>query len=332
MESLSFGLAALYVAIAAWVYFDAVEHGRRYAAGWGLLLLALGWLFLLPVLIYFLVRNSGRHVEPAKGAATRQYLVTASFGALVLTVTGASWAIGAAVAPSNFSTTSDYRDALASAIAACVVGSILWISHWKIMNRRVATRERDDEFRAIYALRVTEVLTAAFVLGFVTVTSGLLLLGGAVSAAAQASYAASANWLPALGPFLVSGAAAAYHVQFHRAQSRTALAARFASIPAPLPIEPPRYAAAGYAPAPVPPPRTPPPSYQAWPTPAAGVVSGPTVGTAAAALPTTAQGARREGKFCTHCGKGHDPEDAFCSACGAALVHSRSDQKSQPVG
>ena len=327
MSALSFGAAALVWALASWVYFDATEHGKRFPVIWGLVMLFLGWT-VIPEIIYFSVRNQGAHMEVADRVGIRQYLVTTSFTTMALSVAGASTALAAGLvwAVSDRLSTNDFRDLLASSLAALIIGAVLWWPHWSRMDRKLKADLPDDQFRALYGLRRTQTLTSIFMFGGAAALTALWFLGGAFSAALQATYAGATGWLPVLGPALFCGAAAAYHAAFYRRVEASEEAKRFAAIapakliepPArrvtswsgpqtPTPWQPSRGPAAGappygyYAQSPGVVPSAPPP-LPAQPPTAPPAVSGP-------AAPA----------FCGKCGAGTPPGDQFCRACGARL-------------
>jgi hypothetical protein len=199
----------------------------------------LGW-SLIPEIVYLAVRNQGTHLEVADHVGARQYLVTTSFTSMALTVAGASTALASALvwAVSDGLSTNDFRDLLASSLAALIIGALIWLPHWKGMEHLLTGEMTDSEFRALYGLRRTQLLTSIFVFGGVAVLTGLWVLGGAFSALFQATYAGATGWLPVLGPALFCAAAAGYHGVYYRNVEGSGLAQRFAVIPAAKVIEP----------------------------------------------------------------------------------------------
>ncbi|HET7523545.1 MAG TPA: zinc-ribbon domain-containing protein [Acidimicrobiales bacterium] len=334
MSAISFGAAALVWALASWVYFDATEHGKRYPFIWALVMLFLGWA-VIPEIIYLSVRNQGAHLEVADRMGARQYLVTTSFTTMALCVAGASTALAAGLvwAVSDRLSTNDFRDLLASSLAAVIIGAVLWRPHWSVMDRQLKADLPDDQFRALYGLRRTQTLTSIFLFGGVAALTTLWFLGGAFSAMLQATYAGATGWLPVLGPALFCGAAAAYHAAFYRRVEASEQAKRFAAIPPAELIEPPRRQVASWSGPQSGTPWSPPQTGTPW-QPSSGPVAGatpygsygpppgavPTVPPPVSAQPgpTVASGPGRPA-FCGKCGIESSPGDQFCRACGARL-------------
>jgi hypothetical protein len=300
MQALSFGAAAVVVAIGAWIFFDATDRGRKYAWLWavGFLLLAFTVLgAVLVLIIYFATRNSGTRHEVADGAALRLYLIVATFTSLALMVAGAAAAAAAGLlyAVSDHLSNNDFRDLAASALAAFIVGAAVWWPHWRAVGGRLGTLAGDDEFRASYVVRHAEILMAIFVFGVVAVGNALVVLGGGIAALFHTTHADAAWWLPELGVVIVTGAAAWYHVEVLRRAGDSSLGRRFRGIPAPPPIESRPPAVAAYPSA----PQGYPPTAQAYaPMAPAGYPPGqptpvwapPVVGTPATPAPSTAAG------------------------------------------
>lgn len=300
MQAMVFGVLALGWALASWVYFDATDRGKRYPIIWALAVLFLGWA-LIPEVIYLAVRNEGRRLEVADHVGVRQYLVTTSFTSMALSVAGASTALAAALvwSVSDQLSTNDFRDLLASSLAALIIGAALWWPHWNRMDRQLRGEMPDREFRSLYGLRRTQLLTSIFLFGGIAVLTTLWVLGGAFSALFHATYAGASGWLPVLGPALFCGAAAAYHAAYYGNEEGSGQAQRFASIPSAQVIEP------------APLPAAPLPTPQAW-TP----TYSPYIPPAAPAAPVTAS----EGGFCGKCGTRSLSGDQFCRSCGAGLA------------
>jgi|GEM_PF-3597528 len=240
MNAVGIALAVfILVGLTSWVFFDAVDRGKKHAWLWALAVIATVPTGIGPFIVaavYFFNRNSGVRREVAEGAALRLYLVVATFCTLVLAVVGASTALGiflAHLVPDNLGVDT-YRAPLASAISAGIVGTVLWWGHWRTLNRRVGVCADDGSFRAMFSLRRTELLTAMFLLGAAAALAALVLLEGAVSALIHAQMlGATAHWLPAVAPLIFAGGAALYHYTFYRRAAQSTLAARFHSMPSP---------------------------------------------------------------------------------------------------
>jgi hypothetical protein len=337
MTAMYFGLPALVFALASWVYFDATERGKPWAFAWGLAVLLLGWT-LIPVVVYFSVRNQPPRLEVADKVAVRQYLVTTALTSMALTVAGAATAVAAALvwAVSRGYSTNSFRDLLASSLAAALVGAAIWVPHWQWLARRLDGQHPDAEFRALYALRRRELLTATFLFGGLAALTTLWVLGGALSALLQASYAAATVWLPVLGPALACAAAAAYHARYYLRVEASEPRRRFDSLPAPgiiplpsrpVPWAPARHGAVWVGPQPPVTPvdisgrqsgpsgasrqDVPRPSPQPPSTPISGPVTPGGDGGSPALSPP--------GPFCTKCGTPGQPGDQFCRACGTRM-------------
>lgn len=337
MQAMTFGVMALGWALASWVYFDATERGKRYPWIWALLVLFFGW-SLLPEVVYLAVRNQGARLEMAEHVGVRQYLVTTSFTTMALTVAGASTAMASALvwAVSDQLSSNDLRDLLASSLAALVIGAALWVPHWSRIGHQLEGEMPDREFRSLYGLRRTELLTSIFLFGGIAALTALWVLGGALSALLQATYAGATGWLPVLGPALFCGAAAAYHAAYYRRFEGSEQARRFASLgPAAL-IQPPPHQVPLWTPTPAGTPWRPPGMPNVGPPPygsyGAPVTAGrppaeegvrPLEGSPVTPSPGLADGsvtATPAAAFCGRCGARSATEDRFCRACGARLV------------
>jgi hypothetical protein len=338
MIAIEFGLPALGWALASWVYFDATERGKPWAFLWGLAVLLLGWT-LIPLIVYLSVRNQPPRFEVADQVAVRQYLVTTALTSIALTVAGGATALAAALvwAVSKGYSTNDFRDLLASSLAAALVGAAIWVPHWQWLARRLDGELPDAEFRALYALRRSEVLTATFLFGGLAALTTLWVLGGALSALLQASYAAATLWLPFLGPALACATAATYHARYYLRMESSEQRRRFERLPAPSIISPPLR--------PVPwttaprgavwvgpqPPATPADlsgrqsnaygvSEQKAPSPAPQPSSSGIKNTVTPFGESDRNpGSSPVGRFCGKCGTPSPPGDQFCRACGTRL-------------
>jgi len=343
VQALSFGVAALVVAVAAWIFFDATDRGKKYAWLW-----ALGFLLLLVtfvgsailLIVYFAQRNSGRRQEVAEGAALRLYLIDATFTSLVLMVAGAGTAMAAGLlyAVSDHLSNSDFRDLAASALSAFIIGAAVWWPHWRAVSKRLDHLDDDAEFRALYVLRSAEILMATFVFGIVALGNALVVLGGGISALFHTTHANAAWWLPELGVVVATGLAAWYHADAFRRGSKSQPGRRFQTIPAPRLIEPKSGPPVTYPPAPqayAPAPQPYPPSPQAG-VPAVQTPSPwapPGIDAAVATTqeppppPAEAQAARvSRSSFCPHCGCPLEAGDAFCRSCGTKVERVEARQ------
>ena len=357
MQALSFGAAALGVAVAAWIFFDATDRGKKYAWLW-----ALGFLVLLVTLVgsaillivYFAQRNSGRRQVVAEGAALRLYLIDATFTALALMVAGAATAMAAGLlyAVSDHLSNSDFRDLAASALSAFIVGAAVWLPHWRAVAKRLDHLDDDAEFRALYVLRTAETLVATFVFGIVALGNALVVLGGGISALFHTTHANAAWWLPELGIVIATGLAAWFHADAFRRGSKSHLGLRFQAIPAPRLIEPKSVppvtsppapqayppAPQAYAPAPqayAPAPQAYPPAPQVevpaeqtpspWAPP--GIDAAVVTAQAPPPPPAETQAARvPRSSFCPHCGSPLEEGDAFCRSCGTKIERVEAGQ------
>jgi len=247
-------LIFIVVGVAAWVFFDATDRGKKYAWLWALAVFVTGWTGIVPLILvalYFGTRNTGHRREVAQGGAVRLYLIVAAFCSLVLAVVGASTALGIYLAHLVPNTLGEvgYRASLASAISAGIVGAVLWWGHWRTLNRRVTACADDGAFRAMFSLRRTELLSVMFLFGAAAALAALVILEGAVSALIHAEVTgATAHWLPAVAPLMFAGLASWYHYAVYRGDAQSTLGARFHSIPPPpsveLPGDPPPAASA----------------------------------------------------------------------------------------
>ncbi|MDE3087160.1 MAG: zinc ribbon domain-containing protein [Acidobacteriota bacterium] len=328
MQALSFLVVAVVVALTAWIFFDATERGKKAPWLWALGFLlsigtVVGWAVVL--IAYAANRNEGHRVEVARGSALRLYFAVTSFSSFFLMVTGAATAVTAALAyaVSTSYSSSDFRDLAASAVSAFVVGAVVWVPHWRAMRRRLAGSQEDADFRALFVLRRTETLTAAFVFGVVAMASALVTMGGGISALFHAWQADKTIWLPPLGVLLASGLASLFSAVAYRRTRGSEAEARYLAVPAPkvvprqrmIPSVPPM------APAAVPPPPPfAPPAFAAPPSPPRPVATVP--------APPPAPTDETSAAFCGHCGTKLVAGDAFCRACGAAA--SGPDGRTSP--
>ncbi len=195
------GFLALWLALAMWVYFDAIQLGRP-AIAWAGSVLFLGWLLLVPLFLYLIFRDRpGRPVAP--GSGRRLYLYIASFSALAVTVTGLFILIAGVLegAVSDFG--DQFREALATSIAVLAVGGPVWLYHWRTANRTVSRSDDEDEFQATFVMHRSYLHV---VVGFYAIIAGLLALltiGAALGTALDVGDLDVENWIGAAGGLVV---------------------------------------------------------------------------------------------------------------------------------
>jgi hypothetical protein len=236
----------------------------------------------------------------------------------------------------------DFRDLLASSLAAALVGATIWVPHWQWLARRLDGDLPDGEFRALYAVRRRELLTVTFLLGGLAALTTLWVLGGALSAALQATYAAATVWLPLLGPALACAAAAAYHGRYYLKVEASEQSQRFERLPAPRiiprPARPGPWTAAPKGPAWIAPQPTAIPASNSGQPPGPPAALEQTASWPAPQPPSTPISHRVRGfgeggtgpasaglvQFCGKCGTPSQPDDHFCRACGAPFTAPQS--------
>jgi hypothetical protein len=276
----------LAVAFIAWIYFDATELGKP-AIGWVVAIPALSWLFFLPVILYVIFRESGHRRIVAPGAGRRQIAFVGSFTGLTTFAYGITVAAAATIARVTSSSAvgdNTYRDVLASAIAAMVVGGIIWAVFWSRANSLLNGVTDDREFWATFYLYRAYIYTVigASLIGLAL--ASLWFLAGLSGNAMGVNGASAENWTWALGPILVGLAIAGFHYVLYLDTStyRDAMA-RFLAI-------------------------TPPPEVGfASPAPELALVGR----TAEAADPAA---------YCGNCGAPAPPGETFCRRCGQRLA------------
>jgi uncharacterized membrane protein len=293
MSAILTGFFILWLALAMWVYFDATERGKP-SIVWALSVFFLaGFLFFIPLILYLIFRDTGQRMHVPPGGGRRQYLYIVSFAGLGTLIVGLTLLITTTIvrAISEGAIGDDgYREALASSIAAIIVGLGVWATHWFRAEHRLASMPDDEEFRAAFYLHRAYLYTVFGLSWIIVFIAALWLLGGGLANAFAVEDIEPEGWVPALGPILIALLVIAFHylASFETPQYKELLA-RFESIP-------------------------PPP-----------VIGGPTAAPATASSqavhpsspPATAQPEGR--RYCTRCGAQAVPEDAFCSSCGAAL-------------
>ena len=283
MTAILTGFFIIWLALAMWVYFDATERGKA-AIPWAGTVFFLGPWGLVPLVLYVIFRETGQRPVVPPGGARRQALYVVSFAGLGTLMVGLSLIVSATIArvlPDDAIGDNGYREALASSIAAIVIGSLAWGSQWLRATSQVASSTDDQEFRATFYLHrayLYTVMGLGWAIAFVT---SLWFLGGALANGLDVEDIDPVGWLPALGPLLVSLLVIGGHYLFGLDTPQfKQLQTRFDAIPAPP------------------------------------LVGGPTVSVPAPPPPPPSPAGRR---FCSQCGQAAQPTDAFCSGCGSAL-------------
>jgi hypothetical protein len=292
MFAIFVGFGILWLALSTWVYFDATERGKP-SIVWAGAVLLLPWLGIIALILYLIFRDTGHRVLVPPGGGRRQYMYIVSFAGLATLIVGLTILLTTTiirVISEDAIGDDGYRQALASSIAAIIVGVAVWATHWFRAERHVASMSEDEGFRATFFLHRTYLYTVFGVSWIIVFIAGLWLLGGGLADAFGVEDVELEAWVPALGPALIALLVIAFHylASFETPQFKELLA-RFETIPPPPVIGGPEVAPATVSPQV--PPTLPPP------------------------LATTPQAQR----YCTRCGAQAVPEDAFCSSCGAAL-------------
>jgi hypothetical protein len=284
MSAILTGFFILWLALAMWVYFDAAERGKA-AIPWAGAVFFLGpFVGVIALVLYVIFRDTGQRPVVPPGGAQRQALYVVSFAGLGTLMVGVSLIVSVTIArllSEDAVSDNGYREALASAIAAIVIGGLAWGSQWLRAASQVASRTDDQEFRATFYLHRSYLYTViglAWVIAFIT---GLWFLGGGLANALDVEGIDPVGWLPALGPLLVALLVIGGHYLLGIDTPRyKQLLARFEAIPAPA------------------------------------LVGGPASSVAAVPAPSPATPGQR---FCSQCGRPVQPADAFCSGCSSPL-------------
>jgi uncharacterized membrane protein len=292
MFAIAVGFGVLWLALASWVYFDATERGKP-SIVWAGAVFFLAWFGLIALILYLIFRDTGQRVQVPPGGGRRQYLYIVSFAGLATLIVGLSLLITTTIvrAISEDAIGDDgYRQALASSIAAIIVGVVVWAAHWFRAERRLASMPEDEEFRAAFYLHRAYLYTVFGVSWIIVFIAGLWLLGGGLANAFAVEDVEPEGWVPALGPAFIALLVIAFHylASFETPQYKGFLA-RFESIPPPPVIGGPV---------------------------AAPVTAGPQ---AAATPPPPAAPAPAGVRYCTRCGAQMVSQDAFCGSCGAPV-------------
>lgn len=292
MSAIATGFFALWLALALWVYFDATERGKA-AIPWAAAVFFLGLFGAVPLILYVIFRDTGQQPVVPPGGARRQAVYIVSFAGLATLLIGFSL-IGSVTmvrALSEDAISDDgFREALASSIAAIVIGGLAWASQWFQATPRLASLTDDQEFRATFYLHRAYLYTVFGVSWAIAFIAGLWFLGGALANALDVEDVEPELWLAALGPLVGSLLMLGFHYSFcFETPEFMELRSRFEKIPAPpLTAAPARETAAPS------PPRT-------------------------ASAPPPSPAAAPERRFCSQCGVAAQVEDSFCSRCGARL-------------
>jgi len=288
MTAIFTGFFIIWLALAMWIYFDATERGKA-AIPWAGAVFFLGGFGVIPLILYVIFRETGQRPVVPPGGARRQALYIVSFAGLGTLMVGLSLLVSATIArvlDEDAVSDNGYREALASAIAAIVIGGLAWGSQWLRATSQLVSSTDDQEFRATFYLHrayLYTVLGVAWVIAFIT---GLWFLGGGLANALDVEGIDPVGWLPALGPLLVALFVIVGHYLLGLDTPRyKELNGRFEAIPAPLLI-------GG----------------------STVTVTAPVPQSPSASVPST-PGQR----FCTRCGRPVQPGDAFCAGCGAGL-------------
>ena len=284
MSAILTGFFIVWLALAMWVYFDATERGKAAIPWAGAVFFLSPFPGVVALILYVIFRETGQRPVVPPGGAQRQALYVVSFAGLGTLMVGLSLITSATIArvlPDDALGDNGYREALASSIAAMVIGGLAWGSQWWRASSRVASVADDQEFRATFYLHrayLYTVLGLAWVIAFIT---GLWFLGGGLGDALDVEGVDAVGWLPALGPLAVSLFVVGGHYLLGLDTPRyKGLHARFNAIPAPP------------------------------------LVGDLTASVPAGSAPSPATPGQR---FCSQCGRRVQPTDAFCSGCGAAL-------------
>lgn len=300
MSAILIGFLILWLALTMWVYFDATERGKP-SFVWAGAVFFLGFFAVIPLILYLIFRDTGTRTVVPPGGARRQYLYIVSFSGLATLMVGLTLLLITTIMRILDEATisnNDYREAVAAAAAAIILGAAFWASHW---FRAVARLERIDdpvEFRASFYLHRAYIYSV-FALSWVVIfIAGLWLLGGGLAHLLETEDIESVDWLPALGPIIVAFSVFAFHYLVHfDIPDYRALLNRFETIP-------------------------PPPVVGATQEPATLVAvaapASPPAPQAAAFSPPQASGPAD--RHCTQCGAPARPTHRFCYVCGAALA------------
>ena len=205
------GFLALWLALATWVYFDALER-RRPPIAWAGAVFLLGWVLLIPLFLYLIFRDRPPGPAVTAGAPRRTYFSIVSFSSLAVVVIGLSVLIGALIqgAIDSFSG-HEFREAMATSVATIVIGTPIWLYHWQRSKRLAGDLEDEDEVRATLRQHEAYHYVVFGLYGIVAALLALWSLGGALGDAFGLTGIELADWLGPLGPLAVVLATIAYH-------------------------------------------------------------------------------------------------------------------------
>ncbi|MEE8369265.1 MAG: DUF5671 domain-containing protein [Dehalococcoidia bacterium] len=294
MTAIFVGFFILWLALAMWVYFDATERAKP-SILWAGAVFFLGGFGVIPLILYLIFRDTGHRQLVPPGGGRRQYLYIVSFAGLSTLMVGLTILLTTnivRVISEDAIGRNSYREALASSLAAIIVGVAVWATHWFRAERRLASTSDDSEFRAAFYLHRAYLYTVFGINWIIVFISVLWLLGGGFANALDVEGIDPEGWVPALGPALIALLVIAFHtmMSFETHQFKEQLA-RFETIPPPPLIGAPvgEVGAVALQPSVSPPP------------------------------PPTPPAADQAARYCPSCGAPAQSDDAFCSSCGAAL-------------
>ena len=210
LSAVAIGFVALWLALAMWVYFDAIELGRP-AIAWAGAVLLLGWLLLVPLFLYLIFRDRGPTRSVAPGSGRRLYFYVADFSALAVSVLGSLLLALALIEGAVSEYDNVFREAMASSIAVILVGVPIWLFHWVRTNRVVGDIDGDEEFRATFLLHRAYLHAVFGLYGIIAILLTLWTIGGGLSSAFDVADVEVEDWIGATGPLAVAVAVIAYH-------------------------------------------------------------------------------------------------------------------------
>lgn len=209
VSALVLGFIGLWLALAMWVYFDAIELGRP-AIAWALSILLLGFLLLIPLFLYLIFRDRPpRTVAP--GSGRRQYFHITSFVGLAVTYAGLFIFIGALLVGLVSEFDDRFDEAAATAIAAVAVGLPVWLYHWARARRDASSIEDDEQFAASFVVHRSYLHAVIGLYGIIAALLVMATLGGAVADLLGVGFVETEDWIGSLGALVLVLAVIAYH-------------------------------------------------------------------------------------------------------------------------
>lgn len=209
VSALLLGFFGLWLALAMWVYFDAIELGRP-AIAWAVSILLLGWLFLIPLFLYLIFRD--RPPRPvAPGSGRRQYFHIASFVGLALAYAGLFIFISALLVGLVSEFDDRFREATATSTAALAVGLPIWLYHWTRAQRDAGLVEDDEEFGATFVVHRAYLHVVIGFYGIIAVLLAMATIGGAVADLFDVGFVQTEDWIGQLGALALVLAVIAFH-------------------------------------------------------------------------------------------------------------------------